>query len=183
MPRRGHILVAAALGASLNPLNSTMIAVALPAIGATFSAQPSTVTLLVVTGYLIATLVCQMPAGSIADRVGHVRTLTWGRWIFAAGAAAGAFAPALWMVVLGRLLMAAGGSLMVPTSMALVRIMVPPDRRARTFGMLGAVMGVAAAVGPALGSWVAPVLGPRRRPRPSRRRAFQTCGRGGRAAP
>ena len=44
------------------------------------SAPPSQVTLLVVTGYLIATLVCQMPAGSIADRAGHMRALTWGRW-------------------------------------------------------------------------------------------------------
>ena len=159
MRPRGHILTAAALGAALNPLNSTMIAVALPAIRADFSADPSTVTLLVVTGYLIATLVCQMPAGSVADRVGHGRALAWGRWIFAAGAAGGAFAPTLSAVVVGRLLMAAGGSLMVPTSMALVRVGVAPERRARAFGTLGAVMGAAAAIGPALGSWLAPVLG------------------------
>jgi len=159
MRPRGHILTAAALGAALNPLNSTMIAVALPAIRSDFSADPSTVTLLVVTGYLIATLVCQMPAGSVADRVGHGRALSWGRWIFAAGAAAGAFAPTLSAVVIGRFLMAAGGSLMVPTSMALVRVGVAPERRARAFGTLGAVMGAAAAIGPALGSWLAPVLG------------------------
>jgi MFS family permease len=57
------------------------------------------------------------------------------------------------------LLMAAGGSLMVPTSMALVRVGVAPERRARAFGTLGAVMGAAAAIGPALGSWLAPLLG------------------------
>jgi MFS family permease len=159
MRPRGHILIAAALGAALNPLNSTMIAVALPAMRADFSADPSTVTLLVVTGYLIATLVCQMPAGSVADRIGHGRALSWGRWIFAAGAAAGAFAPTLSAVVAGRLLMAAGGSLMVPTSMALVRVGVAAERRARAFGTLGAVMGVAAAIGPALGSWLTPLLG------------------------
>ena len=66
--RKGHPLIAAALGAALNPLNSTMVAVALPAISRDFGADASRVTLFVVTGYLIATLVCQMPAGSIADR-------------------------------------------------------------------------------------------------------------------
>ena len=62
------ILVAAAIGAMLNPLNSTMVAVALPALSAEFDAPASRVTLTVVTGYLVATLVSQVPSGSIADR-------------------------------------------------------------------------------------------------------------------
>jgi MFS family permease len=157
--RKGHVLVAAALGAALNPLNSTMIAVALPAISRDFSADASTVTLLVVTGYLIATLICQMPAGSVADRLGYARALTWGRGIFAVGAIVGAFAPTLAFVVVGRVLMAAGGALMVPTSMALLRTATAPDRRARAFGTLGAVMAGAAAIGPAVGGLVAALLG------------------------
>ena len=136
-----------------------MVAVALPAISRDFGAEASSVTLLVVTVYLIATLVCQMPSGSIADRAGYGRALTWGRWIFAAGAAAGAFAPTLAVVVLGRILMAAGGSLMIPTAMALVRVEVPAERRPRAFGALGAALGAAAAIGPALGGWVAPLFG------------------------
>jgi MFS family permease len=100
-----------------------------------------------------------MPAGSIADRSGYPRALTWGRWIFAAGAAAGAFAPTLSVVVVGRVLMAAGGALMVPTSMALVRVAIPVERRSRAFGTLGAVMGGAAAIGPALGGWITPLFG------------------------
>ena len=108
---RIRIILAASLGAALNPLNSTMIAVALPALSADFHASAASVTLTVVTGYLVATLVSQVPAGNIADRVGYGRALAWGRWLFLAGALAGAFAPALWAVVAGRLVMAAGGSL------------------------------------------------------------------------
>jgi MFS family permease len=63
-------------------------------------------------------------------------------------------APSLPMVVVGRLLMAAGGALIIPTAMALVRIAVPPERRSRAFGIMGSVMGGAAALGPALGSWM-----------------------------
>ena len=136
-----------------------MVAVALPALSMEFNAPAATVTLFVVTGYLIATIFAQMPAGTIADRVGYARALAWGRWTFGVGAAAGMLAPSLYVVVAGRLLMAAGGALIIPTAMALVRIAVPPERRARAFGVMGSVMGGAAAIGPALGSWMAEHFG------------------------
>jgi MFS family permease len=131
-----------------------MVAVALPALSVEFSAPADQVTLFVVTGYLVATIVSQMPAGTIADRAGYARALTWGRWTFGLGAALGMLAPSLSTVVGGRLLMAAGGALIIPTAMALVRIAVPVERRARAFGIMGSVMGGAAAIGPALGSWM-----------------------------
>jgi MFS family permease len=153
------ILIAAAIAAALNPLNSTMVAVALPALGAEFGASASSVTLTVVTGYLVATLVSQVPAGSIADRIGYARSLEIGRVLFVVGAVAGTFAPVLWVVVVARLVMALGGSLNIPTAMALVRVAVPPERRARAFGTLGAVLGGAAAVGPAIGAWMSSHFG------------------------
>src|SRR5262245_29843060 len=131
-----------------------MVAVALPALGMEFNAPAATVTLFVITGYLVATIVAQMPAGTIADRVGYARALTWGLWIFGIGAATGMLAPSLSVVVVGRLLMAAGGALIIPTAMALVRIASPPERRSRAFGIMGSVLGGAAAIGPALGSWM-----------------------------
>jgi MFS family permease len=151
---RGSVLASAALGAALTPLNSTMVAVALPALSLEFNAPAARVTVFVVTGYLIATIVSQLPAGAVADRTGYARALTWGRWTFGLGAAIGMLAPSLAVVVVGRLLMAAGGALIIPTAMALVRIAVPVERRPRAFGIMGSVMGGAAALGPALGSWM-----------------------------
>jgi MFS family permease len=157
--RRGSVLASAALGAALTPLNSTMVAVALPALGREFGEPAATVTVLVVTGYLIATIVAQLPAGTLADRIGYARALTWGRWMFGCGAAAGVVAPSLLAVVAGRLLMAVGGALIVPTAMALLRVAVPAERRARAFGVMGAVMGGAAAIGPAIGAFMADHFG------------------------
>jgi MFS family permease len=117
------------------------------------------VTVFVVTGYLIATLVLSVPAGSVADRVGYTRALLWGRWMFAAGSIIGTLAPTLGIVVVGRLLMAAGGALINPTAMALLRVSMPPERRSRAFGTMGAVMGGAAAVGPALGAALVALFG------------------------
>ena len=87
--KRGSVLASAALGAALTPLNSTMVAVALPALSMEFASPAATVTLFVVTGYLVATIVSQLPAGSVADRVGYARALTWGRLLFGGGAAVG----------------------------------------------------------------------------------------------
>jgi MFS family permease len=156
---RESVLVSAALGAALTPLNSTMVAVALPALADQFGSTAAAVTVFVVTGYLIATLVLSVPAGSVADRVGYARALAWGRWMFAAGAVIGAVAPTLGVIVLGRLLMAAGGALINPTAMALLRISVPPEKRSRAFGTMGAVMGGAAAIGPGLGAWMTAAFG------------------------
>lgn len=156
---KARLLAALAIAAGLTPLNSTMIAVALPMLSTEFNVAASSVTAWVVTGYLIATIVCQMPAGSVADRIGHARALTLGRWVFAAGTVAALAAPGLAVVVAGRLLMAAGGALMIPTAMALVRVTVPVERRSRAFGAMGAVMAGSAALGPAMGGLIAARFG------------------------
>jgi MFS family permease len=153
------VLLSAALGAALTPLNSTMVAVALPALGEHFASPAAAVTVLVVSGYLIATLVLAVPAGSIADRIGYAGALTWGRWMFGAGTVIGAMAPTLSAVVIGRLLMAAGGALINPTAFALLRVSMPPEKRSRAFGTMGAVMAGAAAIGPGLGAWLTASVG------------------------
>jgi MFS family permease len=157
--KRGSVLGSAALGAALTPLNSTMVAVALPALSEQFGTPAGAVTVFVVTGYLIATLVLSVPAGNVADRIGYRSALTWGRWMFGLGAVVGAAAPTLSAVVIGRLLMASGGALINPTAMALLRISMPPEKRARAFGTMGAVMGGAAAIGPGLGAWLTGAAG------------------------
>jgi MFS family permease len=47
--------------------------------------------------------------------------------------------------------MACGGALVVPATVALVRLELPPERRGRAFGTFGAIMALAAAVGPVMG--------------------------------
>ncbi len=149
--RGGYRLVAAALSATLMPLNSTMIAVALPDISAEFDRDPALVTQALVTSYLIAAVVLQSPAGKLGDRVGHVRMVTIGQLLVAAGALLGYLAPSLVLLILARVLMAAGSAALVPSTMALLRHHLPPERRGRAFGAFGALMALSAALGPVLG--------------------------------
>jgi EmrB/QacA subfamily drug resistance transporter len=143
-----------ALAALLAPLNSTIIAVALPSIAGTFDSSPAVVTRWLVTGYLVVSIVAQSPAGKLADLWGFSRVLTIGRALFGAGALVAALSPALMILSVGRVLMALGGALSIPTVFAELRRSVPLEKRGRIFGIFGAVMGAAAAAGPVLGGFL-----------------------------
>jgi EmrB/QacA subfamily drug resistance transporter len=143
-----------ALAALLAPLNSTIIAVALPSIAGAFDATPAVATRWLVTGYLVVTIVAQSPAGKLADLWGTSRVLTLGRAGFGLGALLAAFSPSLPILGAGRILMAIGGALSIPTVFAELRNSVPAARRGRIFGIFGAIMGAAAATGPVLGGYL-----------------------------
>lgn len=144
-------LGAALLAASLMPLNSTMIAVALPDIAREFTQSPGTVTQALVSSYLVAAIVLQSPGGKLGDRVGHWRVFALGQALIATGAVLGFTAPTLGVLALSRVLMAAGGAVVVPATVALMRIELPPESRGRAFGTFGAVMSLAAGIGPVVG--------------------------------
>ncbi|HET7710530.1 MAG TPA: MFS transporter, partial [Thermoanaerobaculia bacterium] len=139
------------LAALLAPLNSTIIAVALPSIGADLEADPASITRWLVTSYLIVSIIAQSPAGKLGDVFGYSRVLTAGRILFGAGALLSVFANHLLVLAAGRIAMAVGGSLTIPTVMAELRNSTPPERRGRVFGTFGAIMGTAAGAGPLLG--------------------------------
>jgi pyruvate,water dikinase len=77
------------LAASLMPLNSTMIAVALPDIAREYTHSPGTVTQSLVSSYLVAAIVLQSPGGKLGDRLGHWRVFALGQALIATGAVLG----------------------------------------------------------------------------------------------
>jgi MFS family permease len=139
------------LSAMLVPLGSTMIAVALPAIGSEFSRTPSELTQWLVTTYLVATILALAPAGKLGDRWGHRNTMRLGQVLFGVGCLLPLVFHAFAALVASRVLMAVGGAMLIPTVMAVIRLTVPADRRHRVFGYFGAMMSFAAALGPTLG--------------------------------
>ena len=144
-------LAGALMTASLMPLNSTMVAVAVPSIARTVGHGPAAVTQAMVATYLIAAIALQSPGGKLGDRLGHWRVLALGQAAIGAGAVLGFLATSLPMLAGARVLMATGGALAVPATLALLRVMLPPERRGRAFGTFGAVMALAAALGPIVG--------------------------------
>lgn len=154
----GHAIrhsVAFALAATLIPLASTMLAVAMPGIAASLGVDAAQLTPWLVASYLAVSILGTGPGGRIADSLGAPRALAWGQVACGAGALLGTIGATLPMLVAARVLMAAGGALMVPAAMALLRAVTLPERRARAFGLFGALMGVAAGAGPLIGGELA----------------------------
>lgn len=141
------------------PLGSTLIAVALPSIGIGIGADLVLITGLLVTGYLVVNVVGQGPAGKISDLVGHSRILWTGIGLYVIGAGIGLLAQGVGLLFVSRCTMAAAGALVVPATLALMRLHVPEARRGRIFGLFGATMGIAAAGGPALGGEIVSLFG------------------------
>lgn len=147
-----RLLLAIAFSAALGPLNSTMVAVALPEISRTLGADSATLRQALVTSYLLANIVLQSPGGKLGDRMGHRRALALGQILLGFGAAIAYLWPILHVLTIGRVVMATGGAIVMPSAMALLRSEVPIEVRGRVFGMFGAMIGLSAGLGPTVGA-------------------------------
>ena len=147
------------LAASLSPLGSTMIAVALPSIGSELGVGSGLLTQWLVSSYLIVGIATMSPGGKLGDRIGHRRALVIGMTIYGVGLIAGFSLANLPSLAFARMAMAAGGAMTIPATMALLRNLVPPEKRARTFGYFGSVMGIAAGIGPLVGGELTALFG------------------------
>jgi EmrB/QacA subfamily drug resistance transporter len=153
-PGRARLLSPAMLGvasgAVLVPLNSTMLAVALPSVMDEFSIGPETVSSLV-TLYLGAVTVALPASGSLGDRFGQRRVFLVGVVAFALSSLLAAASPSFELLALARVFQAVSGALVSTASVALVRAMSPPDRRGAAFGTFDMLVSTSAAVGPFVG--------------------------------
>ena len=146
----GAAVITVALATMLAPLNSTMIAVALPHVIAEFGADIASAGWLV-TAYLIAMAALQPVAGKLGDRLGRRRLILGGVAWFGLASVGAATAVNLSALLFFRVQQAIAGAVALPNGAALLREVVPADRRAGRFGLVGAAIALAAAAGPPLG--------------------------------
>ena len=144
------LLLTAALAAMLLPLNSTMIAVAIPDIARDFGGGAGSATWLV-SGYLIAMASVQPLAGKLGDRFGRRPLILGGLAWFAAASLGAALASSLAVLIAFRVQQAVAGALAFPNVLAVLREVPPEERRGAAFGTLGSAIALAAAAGPPLG--------------------------------
>ncbi|ADK03756.1 TPA: MFS transporter [Bacillus anthracis] len=129
-------------------MNGTMFNVALPEIGKEFNLVPSEVSW-IMTSYMVVYAVGSIVMGKLADKYRLKDLLTYGLLIFALGSLLGLLATEYWVIILGRVIQAAGASVLPATAMIIpVRYFVP-EKRGRALGT--------SAVGLALGNALGPV--------------------------
>ena len=108
------------LGATLNPINSSMIAIALVPIGAAFGASPAATAWLVSALYL-ATAIGQPVIGRLVDRFGARPLYLAGAAMVGAAGVIGVAAPSLGVLIVARVLLGFGTSAQFPAAMHTVR--------------------------------------------------------------
>jgi predicted MFS family arabinose efflux permease len=141
------------LGAVLNPLNSSMIAVALVPIGAYFGAPPSR-TAWLVSGLYVATAIGQPLVGRLVDAYGPRRLFLAGTALTGLAGLLGALAPNLPTLVASRVLLGIGTCAGYPAAMFLLRAEsrhTGADNPSGVLSALAVTTQVTAVVGPSLG--------------------------------
>lgn len=141
------------LGSVLNPINSSMIAVALVPVGAAFGAPPGETAWLVTCLYL-ATAVGQPVIGRLVDTHGPRRLYLAGTALVGAAGLLGALAPSLGLLIAARVLLGLGTSAAYPAAMHLTRSEAERTGRSGPTGVLTALAvanQTVAVIGPTLG--------------------------------
>jgi len=152
------LMVAVAAGSILVPLNSTMLAVALPGIMGQFALGANQVSS-VVTLYLGAVAVALPASGTLGDRFGHARTFVAGVLVFGLASLTAAVGQSFVLLEVARVVQAGSGALISTASAAIIRDIAPPDRRGAAFGMFDLLTSTSAAIGPFIGGVIVGAFG------------------------
>ncbi len=152
------VLASVALGTMLAPLNSTMIAVAIPSLLEDFDSSLAWGSWIVVS-YLIAMAAVQPLGGALGDRYGQRKLFLIGLTLFLAATVAAALSWRIEILLVARTAQAVSGAAAIPNGTALIRSLVPSERRGRAFGTVGAAIAVAAGLGPPIGGILTAALG------------------------
>jgi EmrB/QacA subfamily drug resistance transporter len=156
--RAGLALTVLLAGMFMSLLDTTIVNVALPTIRESLSADESTLSW-IISGYALAFGLALIPAGRIGDRFGHKWVFFTGLAIFTIASLACGLALDSTQLVIARVIQGLGGGIFFPPVTAFIQLMFPPMRRGFAFGIMGAVIGVASALGPIVGGLLIEAFG------------------------
>ena len=147
-PKRWLILLAVMLAFLPVVLDMTILHVAVPTLTQTLEASNNQV-LWIIDIYPLLMAGFLVPMGTLADRVGNRLILLIGLVVFGVASAAAAFAPTVQMLIGARILLAVGGSMIMPCVLGIIRRTFEDDaERGFALGLWGAVGAAGAAIGP-----------------------------------
>ena len=140
-------LVSAVLGSAVVFLDGTVVNVALPAIRDDLDTGLADQQW-IVTAYLLTLSSLLLVGGSLGDRLGRRRVFMAGLAAFGVLSALCALAPTPELLIVARGLQGAAGSLLVPSSLAMITAIFPAEERGGAIGSWTAWTGIAFVLGP-----------------------------------
>ncbi|QSB13843.1 MFS transporter [Natronosporangium hydrolyticum] len=149
-PRRWRALAVCLVAGFMALLDVTIVNVALPSIETGLGARTEDLQW-VVAGYALALGVVLGIAGRVGDARGRRRVFLAGVATFTLASVASGLAPNAGVLIATRALQGLGGGVLMPQVSGLIQQLFHGAERGRAFGLFGAMVGIATAVGPTLG--------------------------------
>lgn len=149
---RALFLTAVASGTMLNPLNSSMISLALHSIQHEFHLSFATVSWLISSFYL-ASAVAQPVTGKIGDLIGRKKMFLSGLVLVAVSAIGAPLAPAFSVLLIMRLFQSIGSGAIYPSGVGLIRSHIH-EKRASALSVLSIFSSAMTAFGPTVGGFL-----------------------------
>ncbi|MCZ8514062.1 MFS transporter [Paenibacillus filicis] len=146
------LITAVALGTLLNPLNTSMISVALPRLQEEFHLAFADISWLISTYYL-ASAVGQPIMGKWSDLFGRKRVFMLGLILVTLSSCLAPLSPGFGWLIGFRIIQAIGSSAMFPAGMGIIRAQITSNQ-ARALGILSIFSSTSAAFGPSLGGFL-----------------------------
>ncbi|GAA2591718.1 DHA2 family efflux MFS transporter permease subunit [Actinomadura fulvescens] len=157
--RRWEALGVCLVAAFMSLLDVSIVNVALPSIQQGLHASEADLQW-IVSGYALTFGLALVPAGRIGDARSRRAVFMAGLALFTASSAAAGMAPTVLWLIVARLVQGAAGGVLNPQVAGLIQQLFRGAERGRAFGALGAVIGIATAVGPLLGGVLIAMAGP-----------------------
>ncbi|MES9506969.1 MFS transporter [Streptomyces sp. NPDC000609] len=138
------------VGVFMAVLDTFIVLVAAPTVQEDLHASDAEVQL-VLAGYQLTYAMTLITGARLGDRFGRKRCFLLGMTVFTLASVACAAAPGPDGLIAARLVQGVGAAVMFPQVFAMIQVLLPPELRARAFGVLGAVIGTAGVAGQVLG--------------------------------
>ncbi|WP_033827107.1 DHA2 family efflux MFS transporter permease subunit [Bacillus andreraoultii] len=150
---RGKLILTMMIGAFVAILNQTLLNVAIPHIMNDFNVSPSTVQWLS-TGYMLTNGVFIPITAFLISRLGTRKLFITAISSFTVGSIICSISTTFSLLMLGRVIQAAGAGVMMPLLMTVFLTIYPPEKRGAAMGLFGVAILFAPAIGPTLSGWL-----------------------------
>jgi len=154
---RTEILIAILLAMFLAALDQTIVGTALPTIMTQLHGNDYYTW--VVTIYLLTATISGPIYGKLSDLFGRRPMVMIGVSLFLVGSALSGLSQEVWQLVAARGLQGLGAGAIFPIALAVIGDLFTPAERGKYQGLFGAVFGISALIGPALGGFLTDNVG------------------------
>ena len=152
--RRWSFFGVVSLGLLMIGLDNSILYTALPTLSEQLHAS-SLQQLWIINAYALMIAGLLLGTGTLGDRIGHRRMFVIGLWIFGLASLTAALAPGAWELVAARAFLGIGASIMMPATLALIRLTFEDEiERNTAIGIWGSIAVVGAAAGPTVGGFL-----------------------------